>query len=69
MISCSVARVAREERTIKGVTIPAGAAVAANIMSLMRNEEFFPLPALFRPERSVPLQDISPKKIQKKFKR
>ena len=53
---------AREERKIKDVTIPAGAAIAVNVMSLMREEEFFPQPELFRPERSVPLQHIPPTK-------
>ncbi|KAK7103927.1 cytochrome P450 3A24-like isoform X2 [Littorina saxatilis] len=44
-------RVAKEERTINGVTIPAGTHVGANIIALMRDEEFFPEPLKFLPER------------------
>ena len=44
-------RKAVEKRTIKGVTIPAGTGVGVNIIGLMRDEDIFPEPDTFRPER------------------
>nr|KAG5694579.1 hypothetical protein BaRGS_014992 [Batillaria attramentaria] len=44
-------RVALAEKTIKGVKIPAGAGVGVPIIGLMRDEEFFPEPDKFIPER------------------
>ncbi|KAK7103406.1 cytochrome P450 3A21-like [Littorina saxatilis] len=44
-------RRAIETRTIKGVTIPAGSSVMAAAYALMRDEEYFPEPEKFTPER------------------
>ncbi|KAK7473665.1 hypothetical protein BaRGS_00035062 [Batillaria attramentaria] len=44
-------RGALAEKTIKGVKIPAGAGVGVPIIGLMRDEEFFPEPDKFIPER------------------
>ncbi|KAK7473663.1 hypothetical protein BaRGS_00035060 [Batillaria attramentaria] len=46
-----VLRTAIAEKTIKGVKIPAGAGVGVPIIGLMRDEEFFPEPDKFIPER------------------
>ncbi|KAK7480344.1 hypothetical protein BaRGS_00028391, partial [Batillaria attramentaria] len=44
-------RGALAEKTIKGLKIPAGAGVGVPIIGLMRDEEFFPEPDKFIPER------------------
>ncbi|XP_041364331.1 cytochrome P450 3A24-like [Gigantopelta aegis] len=46
-----VTRTAAEERTYKGVTIPAGMAVLADVWSLHHNAEYWSEPETFNPER------------------
>lgn len=45
------ARKAKEERTIRGVTIPAGCSVGAPVASILRNPLYFDQPDDFIPER------------------
>ncbi|XP_025113268.1 cytochrome P450 3A19-like [Pomacea canaliculata] len=47
----SADRVASEEVTIKGITIPKGAAVMIPITNVMKDPEYFPEPDKFKPER------------------
>ncbi|PVD38382.1 hypothetical protein C0Q70_00996 [Pomacea canaliculata] len=47
----AVNRVASEEVTIKGITIPKGAGVLVPIANVMRDPEYFPEPDKFIPER------------------
>ncbi|PVD38385.1 hypothetical protein C0Q70_00999 [Pomacea canaliculata] len=47
----SADRVASEEVTIKGITIPKGAGVMVPIANVMKDPEYFPEPDKFKPER------------------
>ncbi|XP_025113171.1 cytochrome P450 3A24-like [Pomacea canaliculata] len=49
----TVNRMASEEVTIKGVTIPKGAGVCVPIANVMRDPEYFPDPDVFKPDRFI----------------
>ncbi|XP_025088068.1 uncharacterized protein LOC112560422 [Pomacea canaliculata] len=53
----TVNRMASEEVTIKGVTIPKGAGVCVPIANVMRDPEYFPDPDEFKPDRFVESAD------------
>lgn len=44
-------RKCNKTRTIKGITIPTGSSVMVNIYGLMKDEDYFPEPEKFIPER------------------
>ncbi|XP_076441786.1 cytochrome P450 3A24-like [Babylonia areolata] len=59
-----MARKAVRDTTVKGVKIPAGVAVAANIIGLNHDEEFFPEPDRFLPERYLDDQHPIPQLVK-----
>ena len=52
----NVKRYISEDMTLGGYKVPAGASISLHFYGLHRNEEFFPEPHAFRPERFLPEQ-------------